>query len=123
MDVMDGFGNFDDLPWEEPFDGVRRNMFSTREATVSRYSFAPGATFPIHSHAQEQITLIEVGRVEMSIGGEVTTLPAGAWSVVGPDIEHGITAGPEGARIVAVIVPRRGRADEYVLADDAPVPA
>jgi quercetin dioxygenase-like cupin family protein len=116
MEAIEGAGQFDDLPWEEPFPGVRRNMFSTRTATVSRYSFEPGAAFPLHSHPQEQVTLIEQGRVEMAIAGETTTLDAGAWSVVGPDVEHGITAGPDGARIVAVIVPRRDAADEYVLA-------
>jgi quercetin dioxygenase-like cupin family protein len=116
MDVLDGVGQFDDLPWEEPFAGVRRNAFSSREATVSRYSFEPGAAFPVHSHPQEQITLIQEGRVEMSIGGEITTLDAGAWAVTGPDVQHGITAGPEGARIVAMIVPRRQSSDEYVIA-------
>jgi quercetin dioxygenase-like cupin family protein len=116
MEAIEGVGQFDDLPWDEPFPGVRRAMFSTQQATVSRYTFEPGAAFPPHSHAQEQITLVQEGDLEMSIAGEITTLRKGGWSVVGPDVEHGITAGPEGTSFLAVIVPRRGAADEYVLA-------
>jgi hypothetical protein len=33
--------------------------------------------------------------------------------VVGPEVDHGITAGPDGARFLAVVTPRRGAADEY----------
>lgn len=112
-DVAQGVGSFDSLPVDEPFEGVRRHAFSTPRATVSRYSFEPGATFPLHSHPQEQITLIESGTVEMTIDGEPSRLGGGEWSVVGSEVEHGITAGPEGARIVAFIAPPRQQLDEY----------
>lgn len=111
--VTQGTGSFDGLRREDPFEGVRRSSFSTSESTVTRYSFEPGATFPLHSHPQEQVTLIESGAVEMTIAGEPSRLGAGEWSVVGSDVEHGITAGPEGAVIVAVITPRRDFTDAY----------
>lgn len=114
---MEGTGSFNTLDSEEPFPGVLRQSFSTREATVSRYTFSPRANFPIHRHAQEQITLIEQGSVEITIAGEQSELGAGEWSVVAPEVEHGITAGPRGARIVAVVVPRRERSDEYSISD------
>jgi quercetin dioxygenase-like cupin family protein len=108
-----GVGSFDSLPSDEPFPGVRRNAFSTGRATVTRYSFEPRASFPLHSHPQEQVTLVESGVVEMTIAGETHRLMAGEWSVISADVEHGITAGPSGARIVAVISPPRGAPDEY----------
>jgi quercetin dioxygenase-like cupin family protein len=106
-------GNFAALPEEEPFPGVRRRRFDADGATVTEYRFEPGATFPNHRHAQEQITMIAEGVVSMTIAGEASEIGPGGWSVVGPDVDHGITAGDEGARFLAVVTPRRGTADEY----------
>jgi len=53
----------------------------------------------------------------MRIRDERRALRAGDWSVVGPDTEHGITAGSEGASIVAIVAPPRTRSDEYELRD------
>jgi unsaturated pyranuronate lyase len=108
-------GNFDQLPADVPYDGVTRRSFSSASATVTSYTFAPGAGFPRHRHPQEQITLIEDGDVEMTVGDDVERMVAGDWSVVEPDVEHGITAGPAGATVVAVIVPRRESADAYTV--------
>jgi len=110
-------GSFEGLPVDEPFPGVRRESFTTERATVSRYTFEPGAAFPLHRHPQEQTTLILEGEVEMAIRDERRALRAGDWSVVGPDVEHGITAGAGGARIVAVVAPPRAHSDEYEIRD------
>lgn len=108
-------GRFDDMPTDAPFPGVTRASFTSAKATVNRYAFAPGATFPLHAHPEEQITLVERGRVELTIGGESQALDVGDWSVVAPDAPHGITAGPAGAAIVAIIVPARRHPDAYAL--------
>jgi quercetin dioxygenase-like cupin family protein len=112
---MSTLGSFESLPVEEPYPGLRRRTFDSAGATVNEYAFEPGASFPLHRHPQEQITLVEEGEVEMTIEGKVSRLTAGAWSVVGPDAEHGITAGAGGARILAIIVPRRKSADGYTV--------
>jgi len=108
-------GRFADLATEEPYPGVVRRTFDSDKATVNQYAFAPGASFPIHRHEAEQITLIEQGEVDMTVAGSVRRLRAGDWSVVPGDVEHGITAGPDGARIVAMVVPRRETADAYTV--------
>ena len=100
---------------EEVYDGVQRRSFSSRSATVTSYTFAPGATFPLHRHPQEQITLIEAGQVEMTVEDRVEPLAAGDWSVVEADVEHGIRAGPDGARVVAIVTPRRESSDAYTV--------
>jgi unsaturated pyranuronate lyase len=114
-DSTERAGSFDALPADEPFPGVRRESFTTERATVTRYTFAPGAAFPLHRHPQEQTTLILEGDVEMAIRSARRPLRAGDWAVVGPDVEHGITAGAEGARIIAVIAPPRTGSDEYEI--------
>jgi unsaturated pyranuronate lyase len=116
-DSTERAGSFDALPADEPFPGVRRESFTTERATVTRYTFAPGAAFPLHRHPQEQTTLILEGDVEMAIRAERRSLRAGDWAVVGPDTEHGITAGAEGARIIAIIAPPRTGSDEYEIRD------
>jgi quercetin dioxygenase-like cupin family protein len=108
-------GSFEQLPADQVYEGVARRSFSSERATVTSYTFLPGAEFPLHRHPQEQITLIQAGEVEMTVGEKVDRLGAGEWSVVEPDVEHGITAGPEGAAVVAIVVPRRESADAYTV--------
>ncbi|MEA2321861.1 MAG: hypothetical protein QOD81_1711 [Solirubrobacteraceae bacterium] len=114
-------GTFAALPTEEPYPGVRRSAFSSRRATVTTYWFEPGARFPIHRHPEEQVTLIQEGDVEFSVGDEVRALSAGAWSVVAGDVEHGIRAGASGARFIAIVSPPRRGPDAYsVVGDEEP---
>jgi quercetin dioxygenase-like cupin family protein len=106
-------GRFDELAVEEVYDGVIRRSFSSEQATVTSYSFKPGAAFPVHRHPQEQITLIQAGEVEMTVGDRVEPLGAGEWNVVAPNLAHGLRAGPAGAEVLSIVVPRRESADAY----------
>jgi quercetin dioxygenase-like cupin family protein len=110
---MTEVGTFDGIPEEEPFPGVRRRSFDGSGATVTEYRFEPGATFPLHKHPQEQITMVAEGTLAMTIAGEVAALGPGGWSVVESEVEHGITSGEDGARFTAIVTPRRGAANEY----------
>jgi quercetin dioxygenase-like cupin family protein len=108
-------GRFAELAPDEPFPGLERRTFDATGATVNEYRFQPGARFPVHTHPQEQITVVEEGEVEMTIGDEVKVLAAGAWSVVGPNVPHGIRARDGGARILAIVVPRRSATSAYTV--------
>jgi quercetin dioxygenase-like cupin family protein len=98
---------------DEPYPGVRRWSFDSDGATVTRYEFGPGASFPIHRHEQEQITVITGGAVTFTVDGAPQPMQAGDWSVVGPGVEHGMVAGPDGVDFVAMVVPRRASRDAY----------
>jgi quercetin dioxygenase-like cupin family protein len=110
-------GSFERMGADEPYPGVMRRSFSSERATVTAYTFQPGASFPRHRHPQEQVTFVQRGVVEFTVGDDVQRLAAGGWSVVPDDVEHELRAGPEGAEILAVSVPRRERADAYDLVD------
>ena len=110
-------GRFDEAPPEHPFAGVTRRSVTTSRMTIASYAFEPGASFPLHSHAQEQWTLVERGSVQMTIGGEAKPMEAGDWSLVDPGVQHGITAGDDGARILAIVSPPRASSGEYELAE------
>ena len=107
------FGVFADLPADEPYPGVTRQVVDGEGATATRYEFRPRASFPLHRHPQEQFTLVHRGAVRMALGAEHHELTAGGYSVVPGGVEHGITAGPDGAIVTAVVVPRRAGADAY----------
>jgi unsaturated pyranuronate lyase len=111
-------GSFDNLPVDEPWPGVRRRAFDSQNATVTSYEFEPGARFPIHSHPQEQITLVQRGQVEFTVAGEVKRLAPGEWSVVPGGVEHGLRAGEAGATFLAVIVPRRESRNAYTVSGE-----
>jgi quercetin dioxygenase-like cupin family protein len=110
---VDGVGSFDLLPVEEPYAGLKRRAFDAAGASVYEYAFEPGAEFPLHLHPEEQITIVQEGEIELTAAGETARLRAGDWSVLAPDVPHRIRA-PRGARILAVVVPRR-RAPVSVL--------
>jgi len=108
-------GSFEALESSEPYPGLRRRSFDGTGATVNEYSFEPNASFPLHHHAEEQITLVTHGDVDLTVGGETATLSAGDWSVIAGGVEHGIRAGANGARIVAIVVPRRASPSAYTV--------
>jgi quercetin dioxygenase-like cupin family protein len=115
VDPTVSLGSFGDLVPEEPFPGVVRFGFSSEHATVNRYTFAPGASFPTHRHPQEQITVIEEGEMELTTAEGTQRLAAGDWTVFPGEVEHGLRAGVGGARVLAIIVPRREGANEYTV--------
>jgi quercetin dioxygenase-like cupin family protein len=82
------------------------------------YRFSPGAVFPRHRHPQEQITLIQEGEVDFSVGDEVRHLSAGGWLVVRSDVEHQIHAAGGGAEVVALVIPPRDDGDPYTVVED-----
>ncbi|MGZ6029856.1 MAG: cupin domain-containing protein, partial [Myxococcaceae bacterium] len=112
-------GTFEELEHDEPWPGVERSSFSSGKATVTRYEFKARAEFPLHSHPQEQITLIEEGEVELTVRDEVRRLGPGGWSVIAPGVPHGIRAGDEGARFLAIVVPKRDTPHAYTVVDGA----
>lgn len=106
-------GSFEGLPTEEPFSGVQRQTFNTVNTTVTKYTFEPGRAFPLHRHPQEQLTFIESGTVEFVAGENEGELAAGSYFIVPPHLEHSIKAGPDGATILAIVVPGRESSDAY----------
>ena len=115
---MSARGSFADLPPENPYDGVTRRSFDSAGATVTSYVFDPNARFPLHRHPEEQITLVLAGDVECTADGERTLLRPGDWAVFAPNVEHGMTAGPRGARFLAVVMPRRSSTGSYTVVEE-----
>jgi quercetin dioxygenase-like cupin family protein len=108
-------GTFGELEVEHPFEGITRRTLQASRATIAIYDFEPGSEFPLHTHPQEQITIVEQGDIEFVSPDGSVRLDEGGWSVVAPDVEHQVVAGDRGARILAIVVPPRAP-DGYSIA-------
>jgi quercetin dioxygenase-like cupin family protein len=60
--------------------------------TVARVHLKKGAVVPMHAHANEQITLLERGRLRFTIREESTVLGPGDIMVTPPDAPHTVEA-------------------------------
>ena len=68
---------------------------------------APNAVGKIHSHPQEQWSILIKGGGTRIHDGEHIPLNEGDFWVAPGDCEHGIVGGPEGAVIVDIFAPAR----------------
>jgi quercetin dioxygenase-like cupin family protein len=79
-------------------DGVRLHAIGGEQVLLCRVQYAPGKQVPWHKHDDtEQVMFILDGEVEMTIGGDTTTLHPGDVVVVNRGLhhklysEHGVT--------------------------------
>lgn len=100
-------GSLADLSADQPYPGISRRTIDGGGASVVFYAMEANARFPLHRHPQEQITVVREGSLRMRIGGDDHELHADDFNVVPGGVEHGITAGADGAALVVVLTPRR----------------
>jgi quercetin dioxygenase-like cupin family protein len=100
---------------DTPFAGITRTTFDGEESTVVEYRFAPGATFPLHHHAQEQVTIVLSGRIHYSDDDGERTFAAGDWVSTPSGVIHGIRSDAEGATFLAILAPPRARDESPTL--------
>lgn len=92
-----------------PYAGIQLRRFNTEHATVVRYEFQPGATYPLHHHLEEQLIYVVRGSVNFQLGDQVITLGPDDMLHVPSNIPHGATAaGTEEAVFLNIAMPRRG---------------
>lgn len=77
------------LPAEEVYPGIARQILDGALQTMVRYLYQPGSEFPVHDHAQEQITVVVSGLIEFTVAGKATILSAGQAAVIPPNVPHG----------------------------------
>jgi len=81
--------DLDRLPIEEVRPGVTRQSFSTGRMTFIRYRYRPGTVFPVHSHPQEQMTLVVEGEIEFTFEDRTERLAEGQALVLPLGLPHG----------------------------------
>jgi quercetin dioxygenase-like cupin family protein len=85
---------------------IARALFGER-GMLNLVKLAPGAVVARHAHPHEQLGLILSGSITMIVGDESHACgPMDAFVMPG-GVEHGATAGPDGATVLDVFVPVR----------------
>jgi len=87
--------------------GVQIRPMWGERIMVSIIEVAPGSEVPPHTHPHEQMGLVLEGGVTMVIDGDLRVLNPGDVYLVPPDVEHGVFAGSERARIADIFSPPR----------------
>lgn len=81
-----------DIPWEDAGNGVQRQVFGYDERVMLvKARFEKGGTGAMHSHPHSQVTYVESGVFEMTIGTETKIIRKGDGYYVPPDVLHGCT--------------------------------
>jgi len=101
---------------EEPLNPLLgRKMIHGQNVTVARIRLRKGAVVPLHSHSNEQISMLESGALRFTIAGEERVLRAGDALVIPPDAPHMVEALEDSLAVDLFSPPR----EDWIRGDDA----
>lgn len=92
-----------------------RKALHAENMTVARFRFDKGNQVAMHHHVNDQVTMVESGKVKMTCGEETFELAAGQFVHVPPDVPHGNVA-LEDTVIIEIFSPRR---QDWITGDDS----
>jgi quercetin dioxygenase-like cupin family protein len=101
------FVSFDLLEGFQLARGVTAKALFGEGAMLNLVQLGPGAVVACHSHPHEQLGLILRGSITLNVDGTDHPLRERDGYTLPSDIEHGATAGPEGALVLDVFRPVR----------------
>ena len=81
----------DEIEWEVVGDKIKRKILGfDASLMLVNVHFEKGGIGALHEHYHSQITYVESGSFEVTIGDEVKTLKAGDSFYVSPHVLHGV---------------------------------
>ena len=116
MSANENFFNLDAMDQglaRELAEGMTTRVFPGEQAMISVVRIEAGRAGKLHAHPQEQWGFCVRGSGTRTQGGERIEVTAGDFWRTPGNVEHGFTAGPEGAVIFDVFAPPR---EEYARA-------
>lgn len=91
-----------EVQWEDVGNGVKRQVFGYDEKLMLvKAKFEKGGVGTLHSHPHSQVTYVESGVFEMTIGEEKKIIRKGDGYYVPPHVVHGCVCIEEGMLIDA----------------------
>jgi quercetin dioxygenase-like cupin family protein len=96
-----------DVPSERINEGVDRQMVIGERLMMCRLTLQPHVDTPVHSHAHEQMTIVERGRVRFTIDGSTRLVEAGDVLHFPPNVPHGATMLDEEVVLIDIFTPIR----------------
>ncbi len=94
---------------------VARQVIHAEKLTVARIFLKKGAVVPEHHHENEQVTLLEQGRVRFTLDGEQRAVVAGQVLRIPPNAVHQVEA-LEDSVALDLFSPAR---EDWIRGDDA----
>jgi len=107
--------NWTDVPEEQLNPAVTRRMIHGENMTVARIRLNKGAVVPLHQHANEQISMVEYGKLRFLIAGEERIVKGGESLVIPPNAPHLVEA-LEDSLATDLFSPVR---EDWIRGDDA----
>lgn len=81
-------GSWSVLGAEDAQKALDKRVLSTQRLVVIRCEYEKDADFPVHSHLQEQITIVEEGQLEFVIEGKSLLVSKGEMISICPRVPH-----------------------------------
>jgi quercetin dioxygenase-like cupin family protein len=107
--------NWGEIVEEKLNDLMTRRMIHTAAMTVAKLRLAKGAIVPLHSHHNEQVSMVESGSLRFEMDGEEIVLRAGDVLVIPPHVPHRVEA-LEDSTATDLFTPRR---EDWITGDDS----
>lgn len=106
---------WDQVDKEQVNPFMQRQMIHGQTMTVARINLRKGCSVPEHSHHNEQITMLESGRLRFVLGGKEVMLGAGETLHIPAHLPHSAEC-LEDAVAVDLFSPPR---EDWIRGDDA----
>ena len=101
------FINDADIPWDDLGGGLKRKIMAYDDNLMMvKVSFEKGGIGSLHSHFHTQMSYVESGSFEITIGDNTETLKRGDAYYIPPNIIHGALC-IEGGILVDIFTPLR----------------
>lgn len=96
-----------EIPWEKAGEGIERQVYGyDDQIMLVKAKFEAGAIGTLHQHPHVQVTYVESGVFEMTIGEEKKTIKKGDGYYVPPHVIHGCVCVEPGI-LIDVFSPHR----------------
>lgn len=97
----------EETPWEEVGPGLKRQIMGyDGKIMLVKVQFETGAVGNMHKHYHSQVTYVESGEFEMTIGDDVRTLKGGDSFYIPVNLMHGCVCTKPGV-LIDVFSPAR----------------
>lgn len=96
MSIMKSFGTSEEfllgnkIKWEKVGEGVHRKIMGYDDKIMLVHvAFDRGGIGPVHKHIHSQVTYVQKGKFEVTIGDETQILKEGDGFYIPPNVLHG----------------------------------
>jgi quercetin dioxygenase-like cupin family protein len=107
--------NWTQVPEEQLNAAISRQMIHGETMTVARLRLRKGAVVPLHHHVNEQISMVEHGKLRFVIGGEERIVSGGEALTIPDNAPHLVEA-LEDSLATDLFCPVR---EDWIRGDDA----